>query len=116
MIWECKRCGGCCGRLLPLTKQEQIKLKNIIKEQQLKPNNLSNVLIVKPQFNNDCPFLGNNKECIIYADRPKICRDYKCNGNANIFDTLGKTYNTIDINTLFKEVDNGSTEPKGLVE
>lgn len=66
---KCKRCGGCCGNLLPLSDSEIAVFRNKAKELQYKPLN-------KNYYS--CPFLTPLNLCSIYNDRPEICKVYHC--------------------------------------
>ena len=70
---ECKRCGNCCSNFLPLSKKEIKDLKQIVKQRNLKP--ISGIFGIG--FENSCPFLNGNI-CVIYEDRPVICRIFTC--------------------------------------
>lgn len=78
---ECTNCGRCCKELKPtVSKEDQQRLADGlgITVKQLKDEYL--------EYDNDdepgwqmkdipCPFLKNNK-CIIYENRPDVCRGY----------------------------------------
>lgn len=71
---KCSCCGKCCSNLLPLTNNEITRLKNLVRKRKIKPYNnylLSDCDLV-------CPFLDNKNKCIIYEDRPLICKEYTC--------------------------------------
>lgn len=74
-IDSCSCCGKCCSNYLPLSKKEINKLKYIVKSRKIQP--------YKQVFTSDhysvCPFLNNSNKCIIYNDRPLICKCFTCN-------------------------------------
>lgn len=71
---ECKKCGKCCSNYLPLTIKEKYKLKEMVKKNNLKPTEY-----ILEEFNQFiCPFLDSNCSCLIYNDRPSICKVYTC--------------------------------------
>lgn len=74
---ECSRCGGCCSDFLPLTRKEQITIGRYIKAHNIKEQ--SNLLLNPASFDITCPFLSSeNRRCLIYEVRPKICRTFIC--------------------------------------
>jgi len=92
MSFQClKMCGECCG-VVPL--KEEIILRNIEKIQ-VAPTKTLTIDGEKYPMTEDlfCIFLNREtKQCMIYDDRPDVCRDYgikeelpcpylKCNGN-----------------------------------
>ena len=74
---ECKDCGRCCSNILFSTKEEINRIKKYMKE--------NNIVLKTPYsiFNKEykpaCPFLDENKKCIIYPVRLKICSTFSCN-------------------------------------
>ena len=73
-MFKCKGCGSCCSNYLPLSKKEVIKLKNIVKANKIKP--FKNVF--QKDWKNVCPFLNSSNRCVIYDDRPTICKSFTC--------------------------------------
>lgn len=67
---DCKGCGECCSRFLPLTWFDVLRLKGHIERTGIKPRELAE---------NDfrCPFLAEGM-CSVYEARPEICRVYRC--------------------------------------
>lgn len=76
---ECSGCGGCCSNRIPLTDKEFQELKRLVRKRKLKPVNRIPVIMIQPVRDMTCPFLDLNGRCLIYKDRPKICRIYRCN-------------------------------------
>tara|TARA_Y100000034_G_C6757435_1_gene337102 strand:- start:221 stop:493 length:273 start_codon:yes stop_codon:yes gene_type:complete len=69
-------CGKCCG-LIPLPKETFDKNKDRIQTKIIKLNelHLNKVLAVTEDL--QCVFLNRkNKKCVIYPDRPEICKNY----------------------------------------
>lgn len=61
---KCTNCGSCCG-IIPATQEEVTKIKEYIKEHNIKPR--------KPSIT--CPFRNAEiKRCDIYPVRPIICK------------------------------------------
>lgn len=77
---ECSRCGQCCAICIPITREEEKRIRNYVKENNIQPENL---------FENDnfyvtcCFYDRKNKCCKIYPARPNICQSFKCDRNEN---------------------------------
>lgn len=72
---KCIQCGECCTNFLPITKKEVSKIKQYIKEHDIKAENriIENNIILQ------CPFLNQKtKKCNIYEARPFVCRNFLC--------------------------------------
>lgn len=65
---RCRRCGGCCSDLLPISKIETAVIRDYVLRHGIKDR------AQNPLF---CPFLRRHS-CAIYAVRPQICREYHC--------------------------------------
>lgn len=72
----CSGCGRCCSNNIPLTKKEIKELKQIVKKRKLKPT--WNIALTNMRNYSNCPFLTNDNKCLIYQDRPQICKSFKC--------------------------------------
>ena len=90
---KCCQCGECCGRFLPLSKQDIKKIrKYLIKYPQIKTNSalqIINDVVTEEMLEDPCPFLDNtkkDKKCMIYPARPIICRVFVCK-NSVLFGT-----------------------------
>jgi len=104
---KCSNCGECCSNLLPLTLQEKQRIIKIIKKRNLKP-----VCHFKAPLNVNydmvCPLLGTDKKCLIYKDRPQICKTYSCgksikNGGMEYYNTGSAIQAVItNMRTLFE--------------
>lgn len=71
---HCSRCGGCCSAFLPLFKEDITKIKKYLLVHDIKPEHNS----THDTIDMLCPFLSNDKLCLIYDVRPLICRVFKC--------------------------------------
>lgn len=72
---HCSKCGNCCTNFLPITKKEVRKIKQYIKENNIKAENR----IINEGIILQCPFLNQKtKKCNIYEARPFVCRDFLC--------------------------------------
>jgi Fe-S-cluster containining protein len=78
---KCTNCGGCCSNMLPVTTTEIDRIKEYVKE-----NNIKIVTNNSPILNtvdSTCPFRSNKlNKCLVYVVRPLICREYKCDTGA----------------------------------
>lgn len=89
--FQCKQCGKCCcefgitfderdaarePRLLRVAVTID-RVNNPKTRKYMKEKNYPYVLD-KPRRGGPCVFLAANKECVIHATRPQICRDYQC--------------------------------------
>lgn len=77
---ECSKCGGCCGRYLPLTNKDIQKVKYIVKTKGIQPQR-AKITVFEDLT---CPFLTKDRKCIIYNHRPYICQIYQCNKHGNM--------------------------------
>ena len=83
---KCKKCGECCGNLLPLSKREIEEIKLYIKEHNIQEQKTS-FPMTNTAYELTCPFLDITKatdKCKIYEVRPQICRSFRCNEPASI--------------------------------
>ena len=75
---DCRGCGGCCGRFLPLTPADEIRLAAYVRSHGIKlhpgPRGIVDLT---------CPYLNRKRECVVYEARPEICRGYSCSKHAS---------------------------------
>lgn len=76
MAFTCiPRCGRCCGTVpLPLEVYERNKSKVVNPPIKELSDDFGNVHLVT--VNGFCVFLDEDKKCVIYEDRPEVCREY----------------------------------------
>lgn len=79
---NCCNCGKCCSDVLLITKEEEIRIKKYIRENNIKVVNRNSILSNTQQVN-ICPFLNKDNKCNIYEDngkpiRPEICQNFLC--------------------------------------
>lgn len=77
-------CSECCGRFLPLSQTEIIRIKRYVKKHNIKPCRHELIALSVATMDFTCPFLDGSKDkekCRIYTARPLICRLYKCDRN-----------------------------------
>ena len=70
---NCKGCGECCTRFLPMSTFDIQRLSNYVFDHNVKPH-----VEVDGAIDLTCPYLDENKECAVYIARPEICRVYHC--------------------------------------
>lgn len=101
---KCSNCGNCCNNILPVNKDEIKRIKRYIKEHDIKA--------VKRFYPTDhksidmmCPFRDDDKKiCNIYEVRPKVCRLFLCNNEAEAKknrEKLGNSRHHIDFRQEF---------------
>ena len=75
---KCSSCGKCCSNILPLSQKDISRIKKYIKAHNIKSCNHF-LPTANPMIDMTCPFRDNDKKiCTIYAVRPAICMDFKC--------------------------------------
>lgn len=70
---NCKGCGECCARFLPMSEFDLQRLSDYVCKHHIKPH--------KPTIEAldlTCPYLTDTKECAVYPARPEVCRAYRC--------------------------------------
>lgn len=72
---NCSRCGECCAATLPITENEEKKIREYIKANKVEPEFFQKGNDINLQC---CFYDRENKICKIYEVRPSICRTYKC--------------------------------------
>lgn len=70
---NCKGCGECCTRFLPMSTFDMQRLSNYVFDHNVKPH-----AEVDGAIDLTCPYLDENKECAVYTARPEVCRVYRC--------------------------------------
>lgn len=69
---DCRGCGECCSRFLPLSNHDIKRIKDFAAEHDIEqaPERAEIDLL--------CPYLTDERMCAIYDARPDICRIYRC--------------------------------------
>lgn len=81
---DCLECANCCSTISPTFTQKDIE--RIGKRLKLKPGEVIEKYLRIDEDRDfvlqsvPCPFLGDDKYCSIYEDRPRACRDYPHTG------------------------------------
>lgn len=73
---DCRGCGECCSRFLPVTPKDEVRLKWHLAAHP--------VTLAEPKAAIDltCPLLSDAGECMAYDARPAMCRAYRCDLHA----------------------------------
>lgn len=72
---NCKGCGECCSRILPLSEHDIKRLRDYVRKHNIKQ---------MPEYgaggaiDMTCPYLSEDSECLVFHARPDICRAYRC--------------------------------------
>lgn len=75
---ECSQCGQCCSDLLPVSSKEIKEIRRYVKKHCIKECT-HRPPVTETTFDLTCPFRDDKKKiCTIYAVRPAICRDFRC--------------------------------------
>lgn len=93
---DCLQCANCCATTGPLLLNKDID--RLAKALKLKPSIFAEQYL-KIDEDNDyvfkqmpCMFLGNDKYCSVYQDRPNACREFPHTQQRNILQKLKITY------------------------
>lgn len=70
---NCKGCGECCARFLPMSEFDLQRLYAYVQKHNIKPRKHG-----VNAFYLMCPYLTDTKECAVYHARPEVCRTYRC--------------------------------------
>lgn len=70
---DCRGCGECCSRFLPMSEFDMQRLCNYVRKHHIKPQER-----VARGIDLMCPYLTDTKECAVYHARPEVCRMYRC--------------------------------------
>lgn len=73
---DCRGCGECCSRFLPLTLADRVRLRAYVKAHGIEQ------VPERADIDLMCPFLSDGRECLVYEARPEICRAYRCDRHA----------------------------------
>ena len=68
----CHNCGKCCGPV-PISEEERKRIDKFLKKH---PSIRERIKQKGPSL--DCVFRDEEKGCLIYSCRPKICKAYTC--------------------------------------
>lgn len=72
---RCSNCGACCSNFLPLSREEISRIRNYLRSHKV-PEQRHNIAA---GVDATCPFRDEkNRRCLIYAQRPEICKGFIC--------------------------------------
>lgn len=75
---QCISCGLCCANLLPVSPKEIKEIKRYVKKHRVREQ-VHSFPTAARTLDLCCPFRSEDeRKCMIYAVRPKICRLFKC--------------------------------------
>lgn len=75
---ECSNCGQCCSDFLPVSEREVAVIRAYVKKHGIREHK-NRPPVKEPVMDWTCPFRNNaERKCDIYAVRPAICRDFRC--------------------------------------
>jgi Fe-S-cluster containining protein len=93
---DCLQCANCCATTGPLLKDKDIerlaaatKMRPAIFTEKYLRIDEDHDYVFK---SHPCPFLGNDKYCSVYENRPKACADFPHTQQNKIHNKLGITY------------------------
>ncbi|WXR61308.1 YkgJ family cysteine cluster protein [Peptostreptococcaceae bacterium AGR-M142] len=106
----CSGCANCCSESVEASFAELYNIIDYIKEKQMTREIINKILdyyVYEYDYKHKCPFLAEDKKCLIYPVRPLNCRiygfwtskDYEANynrikeSNINIFEDIKLKYN-----------------------
>lgn len=107
----CSNCGSCCSDLLPVSSHEIKNIKRYIRKNGIQEQRHFLPTADRIGWDLTCPFRDNaNGKCVIYAVRPMICREFKCDYPAKQIelnrDKLIGKYNVVSMRNVFFEEEN----------
>ena len=73
-MFKCRQCGRCCCPVI-LTAKMFERFKHLA-QRKYKLIKLSNHDVLPDNDEETCIFFDPNNNCVIYKDRPKVCRIY----------------------------------------
>lgn len=90
---NCNNCTECCSLLTMITPQEyEFYLKYFTRDKKGREifiqgvTRWNKIAINANSFNMTCPFISKTKRCLIYKNRPQVCREFHCSPELNKLD------------------------------
>lgn len=74
---DCRGCGECCSRFLPLSEHDIQAIRDYVASHGIEQ------VLERSDIDLFCPYLTEERECLIYEARPDICRAYRCDMHAS---------------------------------
>lgn len=75
---DCEGCGGCCGRVLPMTAPERARLVEYVGRHKVAPVSAKDGM---------CALLDQRGRCLAYPARPFVCRAWCSPSQADVVGT-----------------------------
>ncbi|MBX7107303.1 MAG: YkgJ family cysteine cluster protein [Chitinophagales bacterium] len=108
---DCLKCANCCATTGPLLLRKDIE--RLAAHFNMRPADFT-LAYLRIDEDHDyvfkkmpCPFLGTDKYCSVYEDRPAACRDYPHTQQRKIIQKLSITYHNTMICPAVAEVVEG---------
>lgn len=93
---DCLECSRCCSSLGPMIFESDMERMASALKMKTGPFRDKYIRIDEDGDNifkeSPCPFLCHDKLCIIYADRPKACREYPHTDRKRFYQVAQKTF------------------------
>lgn len=92
---DCLECANCCKTLSPTLYEADIE--RLSRNLKIKTSAFKDLYITVDEDKDyvfksaPCPFLGADNYCMVYADRPKACREYPHTDRKRFYQILGIT-------------------------
>lgn len=99
--FDCLSCANCCSTISPVITEKDVD--RLAKRMRMKPVDFiaRNLYIDEDQDyvfkQTPCPFLMDDKSCMVYEDRPKACRDYPHTDRKRMFQILNLTHKNCEV-------------------
>lgn len=107
---KCSHCGNCCSTLLPVTKEEYMRIHNYVVNHHIKEC-VHAMPFAGQTMDLTCPFLDMGKKvnkCRIYPVRPLICRSFICDSRQRPEwpeEELRKKRDVMDMRQIYRTIE-----------
>lgn len=99
--FDCLSCANCCSTISPVITEKDVE--RLAKRMRMKPVDFiaQNLYIDEDQDyvfkQTPCPFLMDDKSCMVYEDRPKACREYPHTDRRRMVQILNLTHKNCEV-------------------
>jgi hypothetical protein len=99
--FDCLSCANCCSTISPVITEKDVE--RLAKRMRMKPVDFiaQNLYIDEDQDyvfkQTPCPFLMDDKSCMVYEDRPKACREYPHTDRKRMYQILNLTHKNCEV-------------------
>jgi uncharacterized protein len=104
---DCLTCANCCKTTSPIFLQTDIE--RLARVFRMKPSEFIDTYLHRDEVGDyvlnlsPCPFLNEDNTCLVYAERPKACREYPHTNRKNMHGILNLTLrNTLVCPAVFE--------------